>query len=194
MEEVMERWIVLALVLASLGGACSTAGADDDEAEGVRGGAVSWDVRSRDVLEQQVAELRAVNGELLAENADLDRIIADLDAQLDEAEDRADDAEDAVAALSSMGADTSREDDIPEPVRQVEVAPVPPPPPPPPAPAAPTWYPGQCTTNPDRGDIVCSTSTGEYVCRGSASPMCGGSGYFRGHNGCDLYWDGSRRC
>ena len=188
----MQRWIVLALVLASLGGACSTAGADDDEDEGVRGGAVSWDVRSRDALEQQVADLRAVNGELLAENADLDRIIADLDAQLDEAEDRADDAEDAVAALSSMDADTSREDDIPEPVRQVEVAPVPPPPPP--APAAPTWYPGQCTTNPDRGDIVCSTSNGEYVCRGSASPMCGGSGYFRGHNGCDLYWDGSRRC
>ena len=191
MDEDMRTWIVLALVLAVLTGGCSAVRADK-EVRVVRGDSASWDTRTVDMLEQQVEDLRTVNGELLAENADLDRIIADLDAQLDEALERADDAEDAVAALSSMDADHSA-GDAPEPVRQVVVAPAPAPPPPVPAPVG-TWFPGRCTTNPDRGDIVCSTSSGDYVCRGSASPECGGSGWFRSQGGCDLYWDGSRRC
>lgn len=63
-----------------------------------------------------------------------------------------------------------------------------------PSTAATRSHPGRCVINPDQGDIVCETSTGHYVCRGSASPACGTRSFKDTANGCDQYWNGGRVC
>ena len=156
-----------------------------------------------DARDERIAELRDLNAEVLADNANLDRVVADQADEIADLEERLDDAEDALAAMTST-----------EPSDEVAVVAPPPPPPPPPAPApAPAdgnYYEnvledggdaprdhlsGRCVINPTVGDTVCEDGYGSYVCRSSASHLCGASRFwYEDAHGCWHFWDGDLQC
>ena len=136
-------------------------------------------------VEDAEAELVAL-GELLDERREE---VEELDAEIDDLNDerRALDAERRRLEREVRDARTTLEEGDTTATLQHVAAPAP-------RPASTTSHRGNCVINPDRGDIVCETNTGEYVCRGSASPSCGTRSRMETRGTCDFYWNGGRVC
>ena len=150
-----------------------------------------------EALEEARASLVSVQERLASDLLQRERGLEGMAEELAELEEAVADAEDELAVLERRA--EALEEDVAELTEERDelrqaVAAVPPPAPEP-APVAQTRsHPGRCAINPQQGDIVCETSAGSYVCRGSVSPSCGSRVVMTRGEGCDQYWNGGRVC